>query len=174
MRLLMAFLLCLPLLAQAEPRVLDWLELLPDEDLQALIDMPEIGHDWGEEAPGDFSQSLRQRDKTLPEVMYSTRVVPGMDGLHARLAGFPVPLESNEHGLYTRFFLVPSGCACIHLPPPPPNQSVLVDYPAGFAITDLYQPIWIEGTLQVDQTSNELADASYSLNAGRVWIYDGE
>ncbi len=160
--------------ASAETKMVDWLDLLPEEDYQAMLDMPEIDHDWGEEAPGDFTTGMRQRDKSLPEVMFSTRVVAEYDDQAIQIGGYPVPLETNERGLYTSFFLVPYGGACIHVPPPPPNQIILVDYPKGVAINDIYEPFWVKGTLRVSQNTNELADSSYRLDAGRVWVYDGE
>ncbi|WP_373186988.1 DUF3299 domain-containing protein [Halopseudomonas sp.] len=166
--------LLLPLWLEAAPRTVDWLDLLPQEDYQAMLDMPEIGHEGTEELPGDFSSSMRQRDENLPEVMYSTRVVSELDGEELRIAGYPVPLESNAAGLYTSFFLVPYAGACIHVPPPPPNQIILVDYPRGIAIDDIYEPFWMSGKLNIDQTSNELADASYRFEADKVWVYDGE
>lgn len=171
--LVLAF-LCLASLLQAAPRVVDWVELLPEEDYQAMLDMPEIGHDWGEEAPGDFSNNLRGDDRDLPEVMYSSRVVAAMDGQQIQLGGYPVPLETDAQGRYTSFFLVPWPGACIHVPPPPPNQIILVDYPNGVAIDDIYQPLWLSGLLQVEQTSNALADASYRMRAEQVEEYQGE
>lgn len=176
MRLLLSIALCLSLLAtvHATPRTVDWLDLLPKEDYQAMLDMPEIGHDGSEEAPGDFSTGLRQRERGLPDVMYSTKVVTELDNQQLRIAGYPVPLESNAAGLYTSFFLVPYAGACIHVPPPPPNQIILVDYPRGIAIDDIYEPFWMSGKLNIDQTSNELADASYRFDADKVWVYDGE
>lgn len=158
---------------QAAPQIVEWIDLLPEEDYQAMLDMPEISHDWGEEAPGDFTNSLRA-DRDLPEVMYSTRVVDAMDGKDIQLGGYPVPLETDDRGRYTRFFLVPWPGACIHVPPPPPNQIILVDYPSGFVIDDIYQPLWLSGRLQVDQTSNALADASYRMRADQVQAYQGE
>lgn len=163
----------MPLYA-AQPLTVDWLDLLPAEDYQAMLDMPDIEHGGGLDAEGNFSNSLRQRDASLPEVMYSKRVVGEYDGKALRIGGYPVPLETDGDGRYTRFFLVPYAGACIHVPPPPPNQIILVDYPDGIAIDDIYQPFWVQGTLRVEQTSNQLADASYHLQAERVWLYDGE
>ncbi|MEJ6655441.1 MAG: DUF3299 domain-containing protein [Pseudomonas sp.] len=171
LRLLITLALLCPALVLAAPRAVDWLDLLPEEDYQAMLDMPEISHDWGTEAPGDFSNSLRSKDRNMPEVMYSTRVVSEMDGQDIELGGYPVPLETDEQGRYISFFLVPYPGACIHVPPPPPNQIVLVDYPAGIAITDIYQPLLLTGKLQVAQTSNELADASYRVQADKVVDY---
>ncbi|PCD00590.1 DUF3299 domain-containing protein [Halopseudomonas pelagia] len=175
MRLLYLVCLCLVLsaTAHAAPRTVDWLDLLPEEDYQAMLEMPEIGHDGKTEAPGDFTQSMRQRDD-LPAVMYSTRVVESFDKQQVKIAGFPVPLETNENGDYTSFFLVPYAGACIHVPPPPPNQIILVDYPQGIAIDDIYEAFWMSGTLHIELTSNALADASYRVDADQVWVYDGE
>lgn len=174
LRLLITVVLLCPSLLWAAPRTVDWLDLLPAEDYQAMLDMPEISHDWGGEAPGDFSNSLRSADRNLPEVMYSTRVVAEMDGQHIALGGYPVPLETDERGRYVSFFLVPYPGACIHVPPPPPNQIILVDYPAGIALDDIYQPLLLTGTLKVAQTSNELADASYRMHAEKVVEYPYE
>lgn len=175
----MRFLICLVFSCVAysaigAPAEIDWLDLLPEEDYQAMLDMPEIDHQWGSEKPGDFTSDMRQRNDSLPEVMYSKRVVDTYDGDAVQIGGYPVPLETSETGDYTVFFLVPYAGACIHVPPPPPNQIILVEYPQGLAIEDIYVPLWVSGTLHVDQTSNELADASYRISAERVWPYDGE
>lgn len=172
--LALALTCCLASPLKAAPQEVDWLDLLPEEDYQAMLDMPEIGHDWGEEAPGDFANNLRGDDRDLPEVMYSTRVVSAMHDREVQIGGYPVPLETDEQGRYISFFLVPWPGACIHVPPPPPNQIILVDYPQGIAIDDIYLPLWLTGLLQVDQTSNALADASYRLRAERVQAYQGE
>ena len=161
-------------LACASPVEVDWLDLLPEEDYQAMLDMPEIEHQWGEEQPGDFSAGMRQRDDSLPEVMYSRRVVKEYDGQHVQIGGYPVPLETNGTGAYTVFFLVPYAGACIHVPPPPPNQIIVIEYAKGMRIDDIYMPLWVSGRLRVDQSSNELADASYRIVADRVWLYDGD
>lgn len=159
---------CLVSPLQAAPQEVDWLDLLPQEDYQAMLDMPEIDHNWGEETAGDFTQNLRSDDRDLPEVMYSTRVVADMHDRRVQIGGYPVPLETDEQGRYISFFLVPWPGACIHVPPPPPNQIILVDYPRGIAIEDIYQPMWLTGVLLVDQISNELADASYRMHAEHV------
>ena len=171
--LLLLFALVLPLASSAAPATIDWLDLLPAEDYQAMLDMPEIDHGGNLDSEGDFTQNLHQRDG-LPEVMYSTRVVGDYDGQSVRIGGYPVPLETDAQGRYLSFFLVPYAGACTHVPPPPPNQIILVDYPDGIVIDDIYQAFWVQGTLRVSQSSNELADSSYALSAERVWLYDGQ
>src|SRR5690554_985956 len=156
----------------AAPAELDWLELLPPEDLAALEAMPEIEH-IGAEAQGfsDGGGYLKQAPG-LSEVMYSTRTVTALDNREIRLAGYPVPLESDEQGRFVEFFLVPYPGACIHVPPPPPNQIVLVRYPKGIRIDDIYAPLEVDGRLRIETAGNALADAAYALNADAVRLYE--
>ncbi|MGJ7472870.1 DUF3299 domain-containing protein [Pseudomonas fulva] len=165
-----ALLLSASCLAHAELPETDWLELMPKSDQKALEQMPEIDHN-SPEAMGTFTAKggLKQ-SKGLPAVMYSTKTVPALDGKDIRLGGYPVPLESDAKGNSTLFFLVPYPGACIHVPPPPPNQLVLVRYPKGLKIDDIYAPLWVSGTLKVEKVSNDLADAAYALDAAKVRV----
>ena len=162
-------LLCILLLAgtaQAALEETDWLDLMPESDRQALLDMPDITHDTPEAESGFYVPGgLRSTDKDLPAVMYSAQTIPELDGREILLGGYPVPLETNEKGNFVEFFLVPYPGACIHVPPPPPNQIVLVRYPKGIDLSDIYAPLWIEGTLRVEVSSNELADSAYTIEA---------
>ncbi|MBA1204003.1 DUF3299 domain-containing protein [Pseudomonas capeferrum] len=173
MRLSLLFpLLLVCTLAHAELPETDWLELMPKSDQKALELMPEIDHD-SPEAMGTFTDKggLKQ-SKGLPAVMYSTKTVPTLNGKQIRLGGYPVPLESDAKGNSTLFFLVPYPGACIHVPPPPPNQLVLVRYPKGLKIDDIYTPLWVSGTLKVEKVSNDLAAAAYALDAQKVRVVE--
>ena len=70
------------------------------------------------------------------------------------------------------FFLVPYYGACIHVPPPPPNQIIHVKYKKGFKLEALYDPVWIEGTLKIEKTENDIASSSYSIVAENVSPYE--
>ena len=164
-RLLLTVLLLGSSLAHtAELAETDWLELMPKSDQKALE------HN-SPEALGTFTEKggLKQ-SKGLPAVMYSTKTVAAMNGKHIRLGGYPVPLETDAKGRSTLFFLVPYPGACIHVPPPPPNQLVLVRYPKGLKLDDIYTPLWVTGTLKVETVNNDLADAAYALDAGVVRV----
>lgn len=169
MRYWLLSLLLLCGLARAELPETDWLQLLPEEDRLALESMPEISHDTPEQSSEFYNPGgLKQQAKDLPAVMYSAKTVAAFDGKQIRLGGYPVPLETDAEGRSTLFFLVPYPGACIHVPPPPPNQLVLVRYPKGIELEDIYAPLWVSGTLKVEPVSNELADAAYALDAGQV------
>ncbi|MBA4290052.1 MAG: DUF3299 domain-containing protein [Pseudomonas sp.] len=169
MRYLLLPLLLLSTLACAELPETDWLDLMPPEDRQALEDMPELSHDGMEMESGFYNPGgLKQQDQNLPAVMYSTKTVAAFDGKAIRLGGYPVPLETDSQGRSTLFFLVPYPGACIHVPPPPPNQLVLVRYPQGIELEDIYNPLWVSGTLKIEQVNNDLADAAYAMQADVV------
>ena len=157
--------------AHAQLAETDWLELMPMSDQRALEAMPEIDHD-SPEAQGTFTNKkggLKQ-PKGLPAVMYSSKTVAAMNERRIRIGGYPVPLETDAKGRSTLFFLVPYPGACIHVPPPPPNQLVLVRYPKGLKLDDIYAPLWVTGTLKVEKVSNDLADAAYALDASKVRV----
>ena len=168
MRHLLFCLLLAPLLASAQLPETDWLALMPEDDQRALEAMPEISHD-SPEGDGTFTAGgLKQRDPGLPAVMYSNHTVAALQGKTIRIGGYPVPLETDTKGRSTLFFLVPYPGACIHVPPPPPNQIMLVRYPEGIALEDIYAPLWVEGVLKIETVSNDLADAAYALDASSV------
>jgi hypothetical protein len=176
----------LPLQAQML-RELDWLDLLTDADRQAMLDLPEIDHGSGDEETGEpvtLEQQIANalNRETTPQqradlekwdaVLTSKRVRTDLDGASVKLPGFIVPLQTGADGGVTEFFLVPYFGACIHVPPPPPNQIVLVRYQRGFAMNDIYTPIWIEGMLHTELISNEVAEAAYTFTASRVVVYE--
>jgi hypothetical protein len=167
-RLLFIALLLTSGLVRAELPETDWLELMPKSDQKALEAMPEIDHN-SPEAQGTFdAKGGLKQSKGLPAVMYSAKTVPAMNGKNIRIGGYPVPLETDAKGRSTLFFLVPYPGACIHVPPPPPNQLVLVRYPKGLKLDDIYTPLWVMGTLKVETVSNDKADAAYALDASKV------
>ena len=156
----------LPLWA-ADPRELDWPALIPEgapvipPQLTPLHDLSQISDALSAEA----APAARQQAPNAP-------VVKALDGQQVKIPGYIVPLEVSDEGRTTEFLLVPYYGACIHVPPPPPNQIVLVRYGNGFALQDLYAPVWIEGTLHTEKVSNDLASASYTFSADRVVLYE--
>ena len=152
--------LWLPALTSAEQtKEIDWLELMPAEDLYLLENMPEVEHE------GDGPAAL-------PDEIMTGRVVPEMGGTSGRIPGFVVPLKTTQDMRILEFFLVPYYGACIHVPPPPPNQIIHVKYKKGFKLEALYDPVWIEGTLEIERTENGIASSSYSIIAADVTPYE--
>lgn len=87
-----------------------------------------------------------------------------LDETLVRIPGFIAPLNYADE-LITEFLLVPYFGACIHVPPPPVNQTVLVKAAKGQGIKAeaSYYPIWVMGKLTVEGTTTELATAGYYI-----------
>jgi hypothetical protein len=90
-----------------------------------------------------------------------------LDKKEVKLSGFVLPLKFNGDKV-TQFLLVPFVGACVHVPPPPANQLVLVDVPQGYQTTGLWEPVTVIGTLAVSGISMELAEVGYLLKASGV------
>ena len=83
-----------------------------------------------------------------------------LNGKAVKIPGFMVPLEDNQRDV-VEFLLVPSAQACIHVPPPPPNQMVYVKMKKGVEVA--MGPIWVYGTLNLVTKKSMYGDASFEL-----------
>jgi len=91
----------------------------------------------------------------------------------ARVPGYMVPLEDNLFAA-TEFLLVPYPGACIHVPPPPPNQLVHVTMDGGKTteLRSLYEPVWVQGIVRIGEVQNSYGAVSYfQMTATRIEPY---
>ncbi|MBE1283482.1 MAG: DUF3299 domain-containing protein [Rhodobacteraceae bacterium] len=132
----------------AAPRDLNWKDLVP---LKAR----------GAPQPGVLSHSI------VPSSSFSDprhfAIVPELNGEFVRLPGFLVPLKFDGTG-GTEFLLVPFVGACIHVPPPPPNQLVYALAERPHQMEGLFAPVYAVGTLRTVYAETGLAQASYQMN----------
>jgi hypothetical protein len=151
---LLLVVLLLPLAAGAEVRTIDWVELVPESE-RATYDPapPPPVHDY---LSGD-SAALASMQVMKGDVNEA------LDGQQVRLPGFVVPLELDEEGRVTEFFLVPYFGACIHVPPPPPNQMVYVIMDRGIDLGSMYSAYWISGTMATRRRDTSMGAAAYTL-----------
>ncbi len=102
-----------------------------------------------------------------------------LNGKNIRIPGYLLPLEFEDKKV-VEFLLVPWVGACIHTPPPPPNQIVHVKLNKGFDIGDnTFTPVWVNGVMKTEKNNPELSfvdgkqniDVSYVMQAEEVEIY---
>jgi uncharacterized protein len=106
----------------------------------------------------------------------STTVAPALarvNGTRVRIPGFIVPLEDFQESA-TEFLLVPYFGACVHMPPPPPNQMVYVRFAGGAQSLSLFDPVWVEGTLEVQTIESPFGSVSYTMRGQRIEPYQDE
>ncbi len=94
-----------------------------------------------------------------------------LHGAYIRMPGFIIPLELGADGVI-EFVLVPYVGACIHVPPPPPNQLVLVRTVKPWPSDQLWDAVWVEGRMSTQLMSTEIADTGYTLTAETMEIYE--
>jgi len=173
-------LVLLPASASAEAgeyRTIDWLDLLPKEDLDALLNPPEYINNVEEGSAADqisnqISNTIAAAsDDAYQQALASTSIKPEMHDQAVRIPGFIVPLEFDDDQTITEFFLVPFFGACIHVPPPPPNQIIYAKYPEGLKLEALYDPFWITGTLKATLTQNDMATSAYAIDMSGYEAY---
>jgi hypothetical protein len=99
-------------------------------------------------------------------------VVGELEGELVRMPGYVLPLEFSEAGV-KEFLLVPYIGACIHVPPPPPNQMVFVRLDESFTAQGLYRPVWVTGRMTVEDTSSALSFVDGQAQIAASYILDG-
>jgi len=99
-------------------------------------------------------------------------VVESLNGEKIRIPGYVVPLDFSAKSEHTEFLLVPYFGACLHTPPPPPNQIVFVKADPAAKIPNIYDPVWLEGTMKTGKFSSELGNSAYELNLSKLEPYE--
>ncbi len=151
----------LPATSWAEGDVveLEWEDLIPDGDsgmlLKSFREMGIVEH-------GQLSTGFKQ-----PQ---SHGVTEAYNGMTVRLPGYVVPLDFEATGL-TAFILVPYVGACIHVPPPPANQLVLVTTEVPYEYDGFFDPVYVTGMFGAAAVGTELAVIGYALSADRIEPY---
>lgn len=79
--------------------------------------------------------------------------------------------ESGKKGV-SEFILVPYVGACIHVPPPPPNQLVFATTTRPWPSDSLWDAIWVTGTMSTNLISTNLGDIGYELDVTEIEIYE--
>ena len=148
-----------------------WDDLLNEEWYQQMKkDMASYGRmaflkDGSEEAE-KLMASMR---KKLDEAPISTKYI----NQKIRMPGFVVPLDAVRTG-QREFLLVPYFGACIHTPPPPANQIVLVTPHPQLNVSktlESMEVIWVEGELKESRTKTASGVSGYSLEAIQIYPY---
>lgn len=160
-----------------EFETIEWEALIPKDVLEALLTPPDYINDIADGSLEDnlerqIEDAFEQPDDPYQQALVSTKVIPEMDGKRVRIPGFIVPIETNEDKLVTEFFIVPYFGACLHMPPPPPNQIIYATYPQGVEQPTLFEPFWLSGELKTETTTNDIAQAAYEMRVVHYQLYE--
>jgi hypothetical protein len=127
---------------------------------------------YAEEAPAKMDWRM------LRELNYRTgKITPSLkalDGKIVKIPGYMVPLEDDSE-IVTEFLLVPYVGACIHTPPPPPNQIVQVKMQNQKKVKmSFWDPVWVQGKLSIATVKSPYGDVGFQLTGLQIEPYKDE
>jgi uncharacterized protein len=99
-----------------------------------------------------------------------TPAIEKLEGVRVRIPGYVVPLEDNQL-LVKEFLFVPTVQACIHVPPPPPNQMIYVVMDKAFELNWSFRAFWLEGILSLQEKKSPYGRVSYQMEGKKVEAY---
>lgn len=140
---------------------LSWADLLPEGEVQRIAELQQMQA----VATGMDHFGVER----MPQIQ-TFNTVDALDGERVRIGGYVLPFDFNG-GAISRFLLVPYVGACIHVPPPPPNQLVYVTTSEPIEIDGLWDPVYAEGIMRTTRQDNELGDTAYTLELDRIRPY---
>ncbi|NVK56775.1 MAG: DUF3299 domain-containing protein [Alteromonadaceae bacterium] len=154
------------------PAPIGWADLLPDAD-KATIEK------YQSTSPASLEDKLLSTieasfDKTYQTSLQSNVTVPRLNGQTVSIKGYIVPIEANSERKITRFFLVPYFGACMHFPPPAPNQMVYVTSNGGFSLANIQSAYQVSGIIRHAMYEDPLGTAAYVMDAVFITSYSGE
>ncbi|MFZ9997335.1 MAG: DUF3299 domain-containing protein, partial [Burkholderiaceae bacterium] len=155
-------------------KTITWDDLIDEQWAKAMqAEMMAIGRlgflKDGTEAADRAMAKLRQKWDEAP-------VVDRFNGQKVRIPGYVVPLDASRDPKRA-FLLVPYFGACIHTPPPPANQIILVQPKSDSRIKSVpesMETVWIEGLLEVGRATTSQGVTGYVLQADAVRPYTGK
>jgi len=147
--------------------VVNLFDNLPErtQETEEIFEMVDQGVVELQEAGIDINAIMEKR-----KVLH-TSVVNELNGQNISLAGYLLPLEMSGPSV-TEFLLVPYLGACIHSPPPPPNQiiHVTIDEKKGFKSKTLFDPVMVTGMISIKSLVKDLflVDGSSNISIGYI------
>lgn len=149
-------------------REIGWEELMPEGEEERLAEL------YQEQMAMLYSGAPVSEGSAADQMIQigTFNIVPELNDLKVRIPGYTVPFDFGADAEITEFLLVPYYGACLHAPPPPPNQTIFVQTDEPIKLKDLAQAVWIEGTLHTQVQTSDLADAAYTIKLDRMTVYE--
>lgn len=146
-------------------KTIDWPDLMPElwvkemtKDMAAMRKLSSLQ---------DSSDEAMKAMITIRKKLDEAPIVRAQLNKKVRIPGYAVPLDT-ERSETREFLLVPYFGACIHTPPPPANQIVLVRPTAQSKIKKMPESmdvVWVEGELKEGRISTGQGVIGYLLEA---------
>lgn len=131
-------------------------------------------YDAAQEAKDKEAREIWENLSKLTSLDNIPRSIEILDGQTVRIPGFMVALElDGQPGgeFVTEFLLVPAAGMCLHVPPPPANQTVHVNMKNKKETYFTWEPVWVTGQLRVKKGTNQFNTSFYHMTGVAVENY---
>lgn len=164
-----------------EPLGIMWEDLMPEgseeelmkeyERFYAMLDKRYAANTTSLADAQSFDQIEEGSEMDFMPQLGTFDTVEDLDGVLVRIPGYIAPFDFESSRRHREFLFVPYMGACIHSPPPPPNQIIFVRADPAVRVPDIWAPYWMEGTLTTEKTENDLGDTAYALSLTQLEPY---
>lgn len=172
---LFCFLLLLAIGVQAQDKKdneIKWSDLIPEGyEPEKLLTKYEKDIERLNNLPDGSEEGLEIINRITAEIN-NAPMNEKLNGKLVSLAGYIAPLDI-KNGTINRFLLVPYFGACIHVPPPPMNQTILISTAPGQGLK-LHQvdyPFLVTGKITVTSEKTEIGSAGYFIDQAKTELY---
>ena len=152
--------------------LIDWNDLMPEPWVKEMTkEMAAMGKLSNLQ---DNSDEANKAMAVMRKKFDEAPIVKSQLNKKVRLPGYVVPLDA-ERSEKREFLLVPYFGACIHTPPPPANQIVLIRPTAQSKIKKLPESmdiVWVEGEIKEGRVATSQGVSGYLLEAVSVAPYE--
>jgi len=132
---------------------INWDDLLPEGEMDRIEELFRAAYSLNE---------MSHFGGPMPQIG-TFNVEERLIGRTIRMPGYILPLNLQPGGELSEFLLVPYFGACVHTPPPPPNQIIYVRTGEPITVDELWAPVWVTGVLSSESFFADLGDAAYTL-----------
>ncbi|MEO0425559.1 MAG: DUF3299 domain-containing protein, partial [Pseudomonadota bacterium] len=152
------------------PLDISWDDLLPEGELDRLEELYRMFYE--SQGSGGPASILEGGPGDSMDQIGTFTTVGELDATMVRIPGYMVPLDFAKDRKLSRFLLVPYFGACIHTPPPPPNQIVFVTADPAVRLDSLWEPVSAVGVLRTTAAYTDTANAAYTLQLSKLEAYE--
>jgi len=171
---------------ETKAEILVWEDLMPEGEDKVLAELytefyenqerkfrEQLTLSQAAKADGDMMSMIDEgsAQDTMDQIG-TYNVVEDLNGSRIRLPGYVVPLDFNAASEYNEFLLVPYFGACLHTPPPPPNQIVFIKSDPATKIANINEPVWVEGVMKTGKFGSDLGNSAYELTLSKLEPYE--
>lgn len=153
-------------------KTIEWNDLMPDDWVQDMT--KEMAKMNKMASLQDNSQEANKAMNDLRQKLDNAPIVKSQVNQKIRIPGYAVPLDADRSNK-REFLLVPYFGACIHTPPPPSNQIVLVRPTSSSKIKKMPESmdvLWVEGELKEARVTTSQGVSGYMLEAVSIAPYE--